>query len=188
LKKLCSIIFIAVAILFGIAGTSGAALVNGDFSAGSSSWDYTVGETTFVNGTAVLGMPGTGFTSILSQAFDPEGASAMSIAFDYQWQINAPIKEDTFSFFVEQNNTVWLLNEGSGSATFNVTQSLSFLVTVDPSSLFTVGFRLDEVNASNGTRVVIDNVSAAPVPVPAAVWLLGSGLLGLIGFRRKRNA
>jgi hypothetical protein len=27
---------------------------------------------------------------------------------------------------------------------------------------------------------------AAPVPVPAAVWLLGSGLLGLFGFRRKR--
>ncbi len=26
----------------------------------------------------------------------------------------------------------------------------------------------------------------APVPVPAAVWLLGSGLIGLIGLRRKR--
>ena len=26
----------------------------------------------------------------------------------------------------------------------------------------------------------------APVPIPAAVWLLGSGLLGLIGIRRKR--
>ena len=24
-----------------------------------------------------------------------------------------------------------------------------------------------------------------PVPVPAAVWLLGSGLVGLIGLRRK---
>jgi hypothetical protein len=27
----------------------------------------------------------------------------------------------------------------------------------------------------------------APVPVPAAVWLLGSGLLGLIGIRRRKN-
>ncbi len=26
---------------------------------------------------------------------------------------------------------------------------------------------------------------AAPVPVPAAIWLLGSGLLGLVGIRRK---
>lgn len=28
----------------------------------------------------------------------------------------------------------------------------------------------------------------APVPVPAAVWLLGSGLLGLMGLRRKGSA
>ena len=28
----------------------------------------------------------------------------------------------------------------------------------------------------------------APVPVPAAVWLFGSGLLGLIGVARRRNA
>jgi hypothetical protein len=27
----------------------------------------------------------------------------------------------------------------------------------------------------------------APVPVPAAVWLLGSGVLGLLGIRRKRR-
>lgn len=30
------------------------------------------------------------------------------------------------------------------------------------------------------------NVVASPVPVPAAVWLFGSGLLGLIGFSKKR--
>lgn len=32
------------------------------------------------------------------------------------------------------------------------------------------------------------NPTAAPVPVPAAVWLLGSGLLGLFGIARKRKA
>ena len=38
-------------------------------------------------------------------------------------------------------------------------------------------------------NIFIDNVAVegSPVPVPAAVWLLGSGLLGLIGIRR-RNA
>jgi len=28
-------------------------------------------------------------------------------------------------------------------------------------------------------------VSLSPVPVPSAVWLLGSGLIGFLGFRRK---
>jgi hypothetical protein len=30
-------------------------------------------------------------------------------------------------------------------------------------------------------------VSAVPVPVPAAVWLFGSGLIGLIGFARRKK-
>ncbi len=40
-------------------------------------------------------------------------------------------------------------------------------------------------------RVNLDGVSSAspaPVPVPAAVWLLGSGLLGLLGFSKRKNA
>ena len=32
------------------------------------------------------------------------------------------------------------------------------------------------------------SLSASFVPVPAAVWLLGSGLLGLVGFMRKRRS
>ena len=31
------------------------------------------------------------------------------------------------------------------------------------------------------------NFTPAPVPVPAAVWLLGSGLIGLAGFARKKR-
>lgn len=31
------------------------------------------------------------------------------------------------------------------------------------------------------------NITVNPVPVPAAVWLLGSGLLGFIGIRRKNS-
>lgn len=30
------------------------------------------------------------------------------------------------------------------------------------------------------------SVTDAPVPVPAAAWLLGSGLLGLIGVARRK--
>lgn len=40
--------------------------------------------------------------------------------------------------------------------------------------------------ASAGSVAGIDNYMASPIPVPAAVWLFGSGLLGLIGFARRR--
>jgi len=39
---------------------------------------------------------------------------------------------------------------------------------------------------ANGTTELLPN--AAPVPIPAAVYLLGSGLLGLIGIRRRMMA
>ena len=43
-----------------------------------------------------------------------------------------------------------------------------------------------EANSADET-IWIDNIKleGTTVPVPAAVWLLGSGLIGLIGFRRK---
>jgi len=53
---------------------------------------------------------------------------------------------------------------------------------------------LDDVNSSLGQIATLRfNVvtgetilNAAPVPVPAAAWLLGSGVLGLIGLRRRK--
>jgi len=40
--------------------------------------------------------------------------------------------------------------------------------------------------AADGTLHSVS--AAAPVPLPAAVWLLGSGLLGLLGIGRRKNA
>jgi 2-methylaconitate cis-trans-isomerase PrpF len=37
----------------------------------------------------------------------------------------------------------------------------------------------------SGSTLAVD---LAPIPVPAAVWLFGSGLLGLIGFSRRKSA
>lgn len=50
---------------------------------------------------------------------------------------------------------------------------------------------LDGLTASSIPAIQISAdgsmVSFTPVPVPAAVWLLGSGLIGLLGIRRKRG-
>ncbi len=36
--------------------------------------------------------------------------------------------------------------------------------------------------------IAFDNFSITPVPVPAAIWLFGSGLIGLIGIARRKKA
>jgi hypothetical protein len=38
---------------------------------------------------------------------------------------------------------------------------------------------------NNSSMTVQYQSQLAPVPIPAAVWLLGSGLVGLIGIRRR---
>lgn len=38
-----------------------------------------------------------------------------------------------------------------------------------------------------GTQKYIANITASPVPVPAAVWLFGSAMAGLVGFNRRKN-
>lgn len=48
--------------------------------------------------------------------------------------------------------------------------------------------RYIRVESYESNYVEVDGFAdVAPVPIPAAVWLLGSGLLGLFGIRRKRR-
>jgi hypothetical protein len=39
----------------------------------------------------------------------------------------------------------------------------------------------------NGTSLSFTGIPASPVPIPAAGWLLGSGLLGMLGISRRRR-
>ena len=39
--------------------------------------------------------------------------------------------------------------------------------------------------ASSASARIIITADNPPVPIPSAVWLLGSGLVGLVGLRRK---
>lgn len=50
---------------------------------------------------------------------------------------------------------------------------------------FTLGF---DTTADSATAISTDIINTSVVPVPAAVWLFGSGLLGLIGMARRKKA
>ncbi|MGD9158808.1 MAG: PEP-CTERM sorting domain-containing protein [Desulfobacteraceae bacterium] len=51
---------------------------------------------------------------------------------------------------------------------------------------FEAGYYEDD-GLTHGNASFLDALGANPVPVPGAVWLLGSGLIGIIGIRRKKG-
>ena len=53
--------------------------------------------------------------------------------------------------------------------------TLAFTINIPPNSTLEAGFGLDNVAVN------------AVVPVPAAVWLFGTALIGFIGYSRRRN-
>lgn len=67
------------------------------------------------------------------------------------------------------------------------TYTLDFLITDSMIGNFlTFGFSATATNY-NGSGVFYDNLNLAPIPLPAAVWLFGSGLLGLVAIARKKK-
>jgi len=84
------------------------------------------------------------------------------------------------------------------TSTYNVAGSTGFGTTLGQLSLGTDdgigGSPMDngpftDFNANfDITSVTVTSVVTSPVPVPAAVWLFGSGLIGLAGVARRRKA
>lgn len=74
--------------------------------------------------------------------------------------------------------------QGACSAPVNFACDLDFSQLAGLNGLTTSRFALRETNK----EFAVGSLSATVVPVPAAVWLFGSGLLGLIGMGRRKKA
>ena len=57
----------------------------------------------------------------------------------------------------------------------------------DISNNYTLIVNFDDAVPSGATWYEIELNTANPVPLPGAIWLLGSGLIGLVGFGRKNR-
>ena len=72
------------------------------------------------------------------------------------------------------------------SFTENGDGSINFITLDGPSSDGIPGNPMD--NGLPGFNAALNLTATSVVPVPAAVWLFGSGLIGLVGFARRKKA
>lgn len=88
-------------------------------------------------------------------------------------QVNATIGTggQTFTHNSADTGNIWG-TYGFGFTATNPTMALTIAGVSVPAGAIYIG---------------LDNISIEAVPVPAAVWLFGSGLLGLLGVARKRR-
>ncbi len=89
------------------------------------------------------------------------------------------------SITLEANgNTLDVLFDEAGSGFGGPLSSLFFIA--DTGALSGLGITPGTPNNGSISSTFDINVTTAPVPVPAAVWLLGSSLVGLFGFSRRK--
>jgi hypothetical protein len=116
--------------------------------------------------------------SMLSKQITVSSGTSYLLTFDY-WGDNRTGTPYKFAVQIgSQPGTeyggLWYSPSGSWN-----TKTIPFTATSDT---IVLSF-LDE--SSGEASPIIDNIKVSSVPIPSAIWLLGAGLLGLVGIRRK---
>jgi len=99
------------------------------------------------------------------------------------WDPNANTSWTTHTIPLLESNFILWPNQNSGDMSFQEV----LLHYNDIGLVFTNGdfTQIRNLGFSGCGTIHVDNFGVSAVPIPGAVWLLGSGLLGLAGLRRK---
>ncbi len=101
---------------------------------------------------------------------------------------NAELQETAANFFVGQ--WTWRADFGDGGVIGSFSDG-AWSITINQSYEDPIIMTPLLAYSGDGTPITLnltDDIVLAPVPIPGALWLLGSGLLGLAAVRRKRKS
>jgi hypothetical protein len=205
------IIFLAFLLTFSVAGAGVASTITLDLgqtlipyanqgSIGAASYDHDTGILTFEGDTWQALTLNTPITSDSIVSFDFRSdlqGEIHGIGFDSNTNF---VAEDSKNFFhlygtQKREGPWWVANDQySYLGATHYPDTNGWVRYTIPLSGLTPGIDFnylifvndnDKPGAQNNVHSEFRNFTVTSVPVPAAAWLLGAGLLGLIGIRRK---
>jgi hypothetical protein len=151
-----------------------------------------VASTGFVNGNTEIGY----FWSVargdsVSQTFSGTGLSSVN---DLSLNLDVPynslssgafVSWDIFVNNTDVGNWVWHDVDGTGSVALHYT-----FADIVGSGTYTIAMKvMNEVAVGQGSITLgvpgTMTLQSSAVPIPGAIWLFGSGIVGLIGLRKK---
>jgi hypothetical protein len=104
------------------------------------------------------------------------------LTFDY-WGDNRP--GQTYSFVVKMAGTTVGSSLITGSYTVSGNGTVAYIPFTATGTTMALTFM--DATTSGQASAIIDNVSVSSVPIPSALLLISSGLVGLIAIRRRHN-
>ena len=141
--------------------------------------------------------PATYGRTLQATTMDTSDTSVGQVGLSGAWRLNSPYGVLTpYDFSLTKTNGVWNIQTYDSAFGYN-----DFLTLTDVSESLDLNGRLmlsgnlewggdAWVNMAKANRnVVVGSFSLAPaaVPIPAAAWLFGGGLMGLIGVIRRKT-
>ena len=138
--------------------------------------------------------------SDITLTWDQTSSSTGPKDFQLQYSTNGTTFTSFASYSVLANaspNTPWS-STGTENSAYTFTEDLSSIAALDNQANVYLRLAQSDAVAANGGAigtsgtdrvddVVIAGTAVAPVPLPAAAWLLGSALLSSLGIRRRRR-
>jgi hypothetical protein len=159
-------------------------------------WNTPVANNTVTSTEAIAPTEGTGFGITYGglDAFTQSQSVDIPTAGDYIFSVDANAL--TGSVFLSTGSTQELVDGAFELFAGSASSSNMDVITTDDWVTFTWTVSLDAGLIDVGLRntdtgfysIAFDNFNITLVPVPAAVWLFASGLIGLIGVARRKKA